>query len=395
MAESHPTTLGRYRIVSEIGRGNMGVVYKAEDPELDRTVAIKTINLSADIEDRAEYEARFRQEARAAGGWNHPNLVTVYDVHREGDIAFMAMELLDGTELRDLMNDGRLPLLKALDIVAQVADGLAFVHGYGIVHRDIKPGNIMVMLDGRAKIMDFGIARMLVSDIQTQAGTILGSPKYMSPEQVTSQRTDHRSDIFSLGVVLYELVAGVAPFSAKNVGALMQALVTATPRPPSELDASLPLVLDFIVARALQKEPDARYQSAAELAADLRACRARLPGQRPSESTVRIDLDITTTVRLDAAAIEAAAREIAQSTVKSSTVRAGELASHLTLSRRFDSRAAYERLMQASITDAAQATLPPVGGRPAWNRWLYQPERWALAAALATAGVAAVAIALG
>ena len=221
MSEGALKQLGRYRLVAELGRGAMGVVYRAEDPLLNRTVAIKCIILMDDPAARAEYEARFFQEAKAAGGLNHPNLITIHDVGREGDIAYMAMELLEGTELRELMARGRLPLAFALEVVAQVADGLSFAHEHGVVHRDIKPGNIMIVRGWIAKIMDFGIARVRVSDVKTQTGAILGSPKYMSPEQVASQAADRRSDIFSLGVVLHELAAGEPPFSSPTVSQLM------------------------------------------------------------------------------------------------------------------------------------------------------------------------------
>lgn len=268
--------LGRYKILSELGRGAMGVVYRAEDPQLNRKVAIKTILMSADAGERAEYEARFYQEAQAAGGLNHPNIITIHDIGHEGDTIYMAMELLDGIELRELMKQGRVALQLALEITAQVADGLAFAHEREVVHRDIKPTNVMVIRGRHVKIMDFGIARMRLSAIQTQTGAVMGSPKYMSPEQVTGQRADHRSDIFSLGIIIYELASGTAPFSASTLAGLMNAIATAIAPPPSSVDQSLPAMLDLIVARALEKEPDARYQTAAELAADLRACLEQL-----------------------------------------------------------------------------------------------------------------------
>ena len=230
--------LGRYRIVAELGRGAMGVVYRAEDPLLNRTVAIKCIILMDDPAVRAEYEARFFQEAKAAGGLNHPNLVTIHDVGREGDIAYMAMEVLEGTDLRELMGRGRVALPLGVELVAQAAEGLAHAHEQGVVHRDIKPGNIMIVRDRVAKIMDFGIARVRASDVKTQTGAILGSPRYMSPEQVTGQPADRRSDIFSLGVVLHELAAGEPPFTAPTVTQLMHLIATATPPPPSATPSS-------------------------------------------------------------------------------------------------------------------------------------------------------------
>src|SRR5258706_5098415 len=267
MSDATIGQLGRFKIVAELGRGAMGVVYRAEDPLLNRTVAIKTILMAPDMEGHAEYEARFYQEAKAAGGLNHPNIITIHDIGREGDTAYMAMELLDGVELRELMQRGRVPLPLALDLMAQGADGLAFAHERGVVHRDVKPANVMVLRGRHAKIMDFGIARMRVSEVKTQTGAVMGSPKYMSPEQVTGQRVDHRSDIFSLGLIVYEIASGTAPFSASSITGLMHAIATESPAPPSAVDASLPPVLDLIVARALEKECDARYQSAAEIAA--------------------------------------------------------------------------------------------------------------------------------
>jgi len=196
--------LGRYEILSELGQGAMGVVYKARDPVLDRVVAIKTINLTLPKDELAEYEARFYQEARAAGGLNHPNIVTIYDIGKSDRVAYMAMELLEGEELRSILSSHEpLPISEALDIGAQVAEGLAYAHERQIVHRDIKPANIMVVRDGLVKITDFGIARMRTNEVKTMTGMILGSPKYMSPEQVAGKRADHRSDLFSLGVLFY------------------------------------------------------------------------------------------------------------------------------------------------------------------------------------------------
>lgn len=301
MTEPTITQLGRYKILAELGRGAMGVVYRGEDPLLNRAVAIKTIIMSADMHERAEYEARFNQEAKAAGGLNHPHLITIHDIGREGDIAYMAMEYLDGVELRELMMRGRVPLALALDIAAQVAEGLAYAHEHDVVHRDIKPANVMILRGRHAKIMDFGIARLRISEVQTQAGTMLGSPKYMSPEQVTGLRADHRSDIFSLGIIIYELVSGTAPFAAATITGLMHNIATATPPPPSSVDRSLPRMLDLIIAKALEKEPDARYQSAQEIAADLRTCLEQLPAASApvppvaaAEKTAKMDIPLDT-----------------------------------------------------------------------------------------------------
>ncbi len=224
----------------------MGVVYKARDPVLDRVVAIKTINLTLPKDELAEYEARFYQEARAAGGLNHPNIVTIYDIGKSERVAYMAMEFLEGQELRSAARPTRepLPVEQALDIAAQVADGLAYAHDRHIVHRDIKPANIMVVRDGLVKITDFGIARMRTNEVKTMTGMILGSPKYMSPEQVAGKRADHRSDLFSLGVVLYEMLTGQSPFQADNIHGIMYQIMKFTPPPPSTRNPVLPDVVD-------------------------------------------------------------------------------------------------------------------------------------------------------
>ena len=297
MDSSLPERIGRYRVYGELGRGAMGVVYRAEDPLLNRPVAIKTILMSSDPAMRAEYEARFQQEAKAAGGLNHPNLITIYDVGHEGDMAYMAMELLEGVELRDMMRSGRLELPFVLEVLAQVADGLAYAHERGVVHRDVKPGNIMIVGGRRAKVMDFGVARMRASEVQTKIGSVVGSPKYMSPEQVAGDAIDGRSDVFSLGVLLYELATGKPPFDAPDVRQYMLQIAGATPAAPSSLNPDLPPMLDLIVARALEKDPEQRYQGAADFAADLRACLDQpgvgapeldfeLDGTAPGETTV-------------------------------------------------------------------------------------------------------------
>ena len=272
--------LGRYEIVSELGQGAMGVVYKAKDPLIDRVVAIKTINLSLAQEEKEEYEARFYQEAKAAGRLSHPNIVTIYDVGKSGDIAYIAMEFLEGRELRSILNDGqRLPVIQVIRIVTQIAQGLAYAHDKGIVHRDIKPANIMVMTDEHAKITDFGIARMASAAVRTQTGMVLGSPKYMSPEQVMGRQTDQRSDIFSLGVMLYEMLTGQVPFMGENVNAIMYQTLNATPAMPGALNPAVPDMLNFIVAKALAKGLDDRYHNARDLANDLHICRDNLSGE--------------------------------------------------------------------------------------------------------------------
>ena len=276
-------SLGRYKIVAEIGQGAMGTVYKAVDPIIDRTVAIKTINLNLSKQELEEYEARFQQEIKAAGRLNHPNIVTIYDVGKTESVAYMAMEFLEGRELKDMLATGTLPPTESIvDIIAQVADGLWFAHQQGIVHRDVKPSNIMVLKGGIAKITDFGIARLPNSAVKTMTGLILGSPRYMSPEQVIGKSLDTRTDIFSLGVVLYEALTGMAPFDGDNVNAIMYATVNTSPTPPSTHNRQLPAMLDLIVAKAMAKAVDDRYQSVKEFADDLREVRRQLDAAKPS-----------------------------------------------------------------------------------------------------------------
>jgi eukaryotic-like serine/threonine-protein kinase len=402
MSEAKFKQLGRYNLVSELGRGAMGVVFKAEDPLLNRTVAIKTILLMDDPAARAEYEARFFQEAKAAGGLNHPNLITIHDVGREGDVAYMAMELLEGTELREMMSRGRQPLPFALEVVAQVADGLAHAHEHGVVHRDIKPANIMIMRDRRAKIMDFGIARVRVSDIRTQTGAILGSPKYLSPEQATGQPTDLRSDIFSLGVVLHELAAGEPPFSAGTVAQLLQHIANAVPRAPSASNPAVPAVLDLIVAKALEKRPDDRYQSAAEFARDVRACLAELTGSKGT----RPGADEATTVEPVAANaavdFELEGTRTSTATLGGGGAFTGTLAGQglsLSLSRHFDSTEAFLLLTgpagaRNSPAAKERRTLPlSLRVRAAVSRWWLEPAWPVLADAVFVAGAFAILIA--
>src|SRR5207253_91832 len=266
-----PAQLGRYVIQSELGRGAMGVVYKALDCVLERPVAVKTVNISLEREHADKYEQRFYQEARAAGGLNHPNIVTIHDVGKAGEVVFMAMEYIEGVELRTLIGEGRpLRVPQALSIAAQVAEGLAYAHQRGVVHRDIKPANIMVVANGPVKITDFGIARMRGTGDLTQTGMLLGSPKYMSPEQVIGKRADHRSDIFSLGVIISEMLCGAAPFNGEDVTALMYQIVNFVPPAPSSVSDAVPQLADYIIAKMLAKPLEERYQDAAEVARDLR-----------------------------------------------------------------------------------------------------------------------------
>jgi len=279
--------LGRYLIEAEIGHGAMGTVYKARDPLLGRVVAIKTISLHLPKDEVAEYEARFYQEAKAAGQLSHANIVTIYDIGKSDDLAYMAMEYLEGQELRQMLAAGTaIPIDKALDIGAQVAEGLNYAHERQVVHRDVKPANIMVLENGLIKVTDFGIARMRTNEVKTMTGMILGSPKYMSPEQVAGKRTDHRSDIFSIGVVVYEMLTGASPFVADNIHGIMYQTLNFNPPAPKTLNPDLPQVANYIIAKVLAKNLDDRYQCAKDLANDLREAHAEFTGRVSQASLV-------------------------------------------------------------------------------------------------------------
>jgi serine/threonine-protein kinase len=261
--------LGRYEIVGELGRGSMGVVYKAIDPLIERTVAIKTISLDLPKDELATFEERFYREAKSAGKLNHPNIVTIYDVGESDNIAYIAMEFLEGQSLRELLDSGEvLPLERIGEIAVQIAEGLAYAQENDVVHRDIKPANILITKSGVAKIMDFGIAHM-PSGSRTMAGMMMGSPKYMSPEQIVGKPVDGRSDIFSLGAVLYEMLTGTSPVEGDNISTIMYRVLNEMPAPPHTLNSSIPEAFDWIVAKALAKHPDDRYQTAREFANDI------------------------------------------------------------------------------------------------------------------------------
>jgi len=260
----------------------MGRVYKALDPAIGRTVAIKTLSVDVDEEQLAEFKGRFFREARTAGRISHPNVVTIYDVGEAEDVAFIAMEYVEGQTVRQLLDAGApVGVEDACRIARQVATGLAAAHRQGVVHRDIKPANIMIAGGGAVKIMDFGIAR-IADGTKTRTGLILGSPTYLSPEQVVSQTLDGRADVFSLGTVLYEMLTGVVPFSAPNVTALLYKVINELHEPPSAHNSRIPAVFERILAKALAKHPDDRYQKVADFARDLREWR-QLPRPTPEE----------------------------------------------------------------------------------------------------------------
>jgi len=394
MTDTPITQLGRYQVRGEVGRGAMGVVYEAQDPLLERTVAIKTIQLSGDELQRKKYEARFFQEARAAGRLNHPAIITIYDVGREGDLAYIAMEMLHGTDLRQRLAKGRLSPHEAGTIAMQVADGLAFAHEHGVVHRDIKPANIMLVKGDRVKIMDFGIARMQASDIKTQTGLLLGTPKYMSPEQVAGRTIDERSDIFSLGCVLYEMWTGRPPFSGADVSQLMHNIAQSTPVAPSRL-AALPPIADLIITRALSKNPDLRYQKAADLAGDLRSVTMELPKlPAPAYTTAPPKAvpaaQLATGPEGTVPMARPAAPQAGERTVLNRTPQPLGDAAAWPLSRRFDSSVALARLNQPSPKDREKLGRLPQ--RPGFLMRMVRDPDLALASFLIVAAVASAGL---
>jgi serine/threonine-protein kinase len=270
-----PKSLGRYEILEELGRGSMGVVYKARDPRIGRIVALKTIAFSFALGpgEEEEFLQRFHHEAQIAGRLNHPNVVTIYDVGEkaaDGE-AYIAMEFVTGTNLHDLLAGGaRLPLAQVASLVTQVAEALDFAHDNGVVHRDIKPANILITESGQAKILDFGIARLEAAGM-TRPGRFFGTPNYMAPEQVTGADVDGRADQFSLGVTLYQLLTGEKPFVGESVTAISYQVVNVEAPPPSKLNTALRSSFDIVVARALAKRPTDRYARCSDLAEDLRA----------------------------------------------------------------------------------------------------------------------------
>lgn len=268
---SLPQRLGKYEIRRELGRGAMGVVYEGWDPGIQRRVAIKTVRRDQlESSEAAEILQRFQREAQAAGRLAHPNIVGIYDfgedVGAEGVItAYIAMEFVDGRELKSYFDsDERFPLAEVKRLMGELLAALGHAHKHGIVHRDIKPANVILLADGTVKVADFGIARIESSNL-TQAGAVLGTPSYMSPEQFMGQTVDGRSDLFSAGVILYQFLTGDKPF-AGTVTTIMHKVLKEDPVPPSELNFQIPRSFDAVLRHALAKRPDERYQSAAEFA---------------------------------------------------------------------------------------------------------------------------------
>lgn len=284
-----PKRIGKYEIVEQIGMGGFGVVYKAWDPFIQRWVALKTCTTSDE-----ETTKRFFREAQLAGALQHPNITLIFDFGIEGNIPYFVQEFLSGTDLDEMIRQQRLSLTGIVGVLLQVCAGLEFAHSRGIVHRDIKPANVRVLEDGSVKIMDFGIAKLMESDSRlTQTGVALGTAGYLSPEQLTGKPLDARTDIFSVGVMAYELVTGVRPFVGPNISNVIYQILNQDPLPPRRRNPACPEVLEAAILRCLAKDPAKRYGSVRELAADLKRVLAALPTttkQSTSTGAVREEL---------------------------------------------------------------------------------------------------------
>jgi len=294
-----PTTLGRYRIEAQIGRGSMGAVYLGHDPQIGRQVAIKTLALSREFsgDKLVEARARFFREAETAGRLQHPDIVTIFDAGEAHDLAYIAMEFIKGHDLQMHAQPNRLlPLPQALEIVARVAEALAHAHSQGVVHRDIKPANVMIDTDaGLVKVMDFGVARITDAS-RTRTGLVLGTPSYMSPEQMAGRSVDGRSDLYSLGVMLFQLLTGHLPHTGDSMARLMFQIANEPAPDVRSLRPELPEALANVVALAVEKRPEVRYADGRQMAADLRAVAAQLGAAGPpADAGPRDDFEKTVT----------------------------------------------------------------------------------------------------
>jgi serine/threonine protein kinase/tetratricopeptide (TPR) repeat protein len=277
-------TIAHYRVLEKLGEGGMGVVYEAEDINLKRTVALKFLPLELTKDSQAK--SRFIQEAQAAAAMDHPNICAVYEIGEAEGATYIAMPYIKGRSLKDRIAAGPLPLEEALDIAAQVAEGLKEAHGRGIVHRDIKPANIMLTEKGQAKIMDFGLAKLSGAADMTKTLTVMGTPAYMAPEQAKGEAVDQRTDIWQFGATLYEMLTGEMPFGTRSEQALLYSIVHETPEPPTRLRPEIPIPLERIVLKALEKDKLFRYQGMTEVLADLKAVRAAGMGAPQPEKSI-------------------------------------------------------------------------------------------------------------
>jgi serine/threonine protein kinase len=314
-----PKAIGRYEILSLVGRGGMGVLYRARDPRLERDVALKM--MLVDFRSDPNALDRFQREAKAVARLQHRNVVTIHELGDVDSTPYIVMEMLGGSDLDQMLRSSdthkTMTLADKLDVVIQLCDGLNYAHGQGIVHRDIKPSNIRVLGDGSVKILDFGIARF-VNNTLTQSGTIMGTPSYMAPEQILGQPLDGRADLFSSGVLMYELLAGKKPFQGESPTSVAYQIVNVEPTPLRAVAPQLPQALSDVVSHALRKKPEERYQRASELASDLRMIRTTLD---PVLSGASVSSDATGSVRITLGPLHATSALANESTVLDVRIR--------------------------------------------------------------------------
>jgi len=276
MTEEQVQKIGRYEILAKVGQGAMGIVYRAQDPTIRRVVALKVLVADAAGATQGGQSTRstagfFEREAHAAGALLHPNIVTLYDAGRDGNWYYLAMEFIEGeTFAAEIARSGKVGPTRAAEVIADVAEALDFAHQRGVIHRDIKPANLMILPDQTVKVADFGIARLTSAASTMTSDMMVGTPHYMSPEQVRGGKIDGRSDLFSLGVVLYEALTGRKPFQAETLAAVLNSILNVTPPAPGEIDPSIPAELSKIVMRAMARKPEGRYARGKDMAKDLR-----------------------------------------------------------------------------------------------------------------------------
>jgi serine/threonine-protein kinase len=330
MEKSETKLFGRYEILSELGRGAMGVVYKARDPQIDRLVALKTVSLwGQEADEEKEFRLRFMNEAQAAGRLHHSGIVSVFDVgeNPENHDPYIVLEYVQGESLnRILSREKKLSLERSLKLAEEIADALDYAHAQGVIHRDIKPANILITQDGRAKIADFGIAKLNLAHF-TIPGRVLGTPAYMAPEQLSGEGVDGRSDLFSLGVILYALVTGHSPFQGTSATTVCFKVANREPIAASALDMTLPPQLDAVISRAMAKDPNERYQRGSDFADDLRILQqsykitSSTTSRRTSTSTATRSALTGTTSAMGPAANVAAAGEAVRDILSKARIR--------------------------------------------------------------------------
>ena len=312
--------LGRYQVEKELGKGAMGVVYLGKDPKIGRVVAIKTMALSQEFEgdDLVDARERFFREAETAGRLQHQNIVTIFDAGEEHDLAYIAMEFLKGKDLVDACKDGQLlPVQRVLSIIARVAEALAYAHKQNVVHRDIKPANIMYdIATDTVKVTDFGIARITDSS-KTKTGLVLGTPSFMSPEQLAGKKVDGRSDLYSLGVMLFQMLAGVLPFRGDSMAELMYKIASEEATDIRQIRTDLPEDLANVVALSLSKRPETRYQDGDQFAADLRAVMATIPSGLETANVTASSRPAALTPQFEKTVIQSRTSSVAPAAVNS------------------------------------------------------------------------------